>query len=136
MPEFVSSSVLWYGIFILAIVIFAIFVIRGYIKRLSNGCCGSGGDRKKVKKVKVGDRDPSHYPFAVVLTIDGMVCQNCAQRIENTLNGLDGVWADADAYTKKVLVRMKEPMNKQLLRDTVNHIGGYTVMKVEEKSAT
>ena len=35
-----------------------------------------------------------------ILTVDGMVCQGCESRIENTLNNLEGVWAKANAFTK------------------------------------
>lgn len=37
-----------------------------------------------------------------ILTVDGMVCQGCESRIENTLNNLEGVWAKANASTKKL----------------------------------
>ena len=37
-----------------------------------------------------------------ILTVDGMACQGCESRIENTLNNLEGVWAKANASTKKL----------------------------------
>ena len=36
-----------------------------------------------MKKVKVKDKDPSHYPYEKILKIDGMTCGNCANRVEN-----------------------------------------------------
>ena len=42
----------WGIIAVVLIVVFAIFVIKSYVKKLSEGCCGSsGGD--KVKKIKI-----------------------------------------------------------------------------------
>ena len=60
----------WGIIAVVLIVVFAIFVIKSYVKKLSEGCCGSsGGD--KVKKIKVKDKDKSHYPYKAILTVDG-----------------------------------------------------------------
>jgi copper chaperone CopZ len=37
--------------------------------------------------------DESHYPFKYRVAVDGMMCSNCAARVQNTLNKMDGVWA-------------------------------------------
>lgn len=121
----------WGIIAVVLIVVFAIFVIKSYVKKLSEGCCGSsGGD--KVKKIKVKDKDKSHYPYKAILTVDGMVCQGCESRIENTLNNLEGVWAKANASTKEVTVLMKNKIDEKTLKKTVNTIGAYTVMTYRE----
>lgn len=121
----------WGIIAVVLIVVFAIFVIKSYAKKLSEGCCGSsGGD--KVKKIKVKDKDKSHYPYKAILTVDGMVCQGCESRIENTLNNLEGVWAKANASTKEVTVLMKNKIDEKTLKKTVNTIGAYTVMTYRE----
>ena len=129
MPDFLQNTGLWYALFAVVLVVFAIFVIRSYMKKLARGCCGSGGDGTE-QKVKVRDRDKSHYPYIAKLVIDGMVCGSCARRIENALNKIDGVWARVDVSAKQDTVRMKHPLSDQLLRDTVNYIGGYTVMRI------
>lgn len=121
-----------YAIAALVLIVFAVLVIKGYMKRMTSGCCGTSGG-EKVEKIKVTDKDKSHYPYLAELTIDGMVCGNCAQRVENALNVLDGVWAKVDVSTKTATVRMKQPVEERVLRDTVNHIGGYTVMKVVQE---
>ena len=110
------------------LILIALLALRSYRKRLSSGCCGTSGER--VKRNRVADRDKSHSPYQAVLSVDGMVCGNCAARIENALNGLDGVWADADVGAKQVTVRMKQPLPEDRLRSTVNAIGGYTVLSV------
>lgn len=38
----------------------------------------------------------SHYPYCVQIGIDGMTCNHCKARVENTLNSEDGVWAEVD----------------------------------------
>ena len=67
-----------------------------------------------------------------ILTVDGMACQGCESRIENTLNNLEGVWAKANASTKEVTVLMKNKIDEKTLKKTVNTIGDYTVMKYKE----
>ena len=116
-----------------ALLVFAVFVIRSYVKKLNSGCCGAAGEQ--VKRRPVRDRDKSHYPYLVLMRVDGMVCGNCAARIENALNGLDGVWAHADVAGQTVTVRMKRFLAEDLLRNTVNCIGGYTVLSVEHLTA-
>lgn len=115
-------------VIVLVIALFAVLVIRGYLKKMNSGCCGTAGEQ--VKRVKVKDRDKSHYPYVVRLDVDGMVCGNCGARIENELNALEGVWATADVGAKLVTVRMKQPLEDNVLRNTVNSIGGYTVMSI------
>ena len=116
-------------IIVLVLVAIAVLSVMSYVKKLRSGCCGASDE--KVKRVRVTDRDKSHYPYSVVLTVDGMVCGNCAARVENALNELEGVWASADVEHGTVMVRMKQSLEEQLLRSTVNQIGGYTVIKVE-----
>ena len=115
-------------IIIVALVVIAVIAIASYRKKLASGCCGTSGET--VKKNKVQDKNKEHYPYTVTLNVDGMTCQNCSARVENALNGIEGVWAHADVSTGKVMVRMKEEVGEDILRRTVNDIGGYTVMSV------
>ena len=86
---------------------------------------------ESVKKNKVADKDKSHYPYEKTLVVDGMVCKNCSARVENALNSIDGVWAEADVSSGRVTVRMKREIEDKVLKKTVNDIGAYTVMKAE-----
>lgn len=115
-------------VIVAVIVVIAVLAVGSYVKKLNSGCCGASDE--KVKRSKVTDRDKSHYPYTAILTVDGMVCTNCAARIENALNALEGVWAVADVGKKQVTVRMKSQVPEPVLRSTVNGIGGYTVMSV------
>lgn len=128
--EFFTSGKIWYVLVIILIAVFAFFVIKSYRKKLTQGCCGGGSD-EKIQKVKVIDTDKRHYPFKTVLTVDGMVCSNCEQRVENALNVLSGTWAKADASSGSVTVLTKESPDTNELRSAVNSIGAYTVMDVK-----
>ena len=72
--------------------VLAVVGVLSYRKRLKSGCCGAA-DGKAVKKVRVADKNRSHYPYRAVLRIDGMTCENCTRRVENALNTMEGVWA-------------------------------------------
>ncbi len=119
-------------IIVAVIAVVVIIGIRSTMKRATSGCC-STGDKEEVKKVKVEDRDISHYPYTAVLDVDGMMCSGCATKVDNALNSLKGVYAKTDLSKKKTTVHMKEKLEETTLRRTVNDIGPYTVMKVEMK---
>ena len=89
------------------------------------GCCGT--HEETAKRLPVQDRDKSHYPYKQVLTIGGMTCENCAIRVENTLNALPGTWAKVDISEKKATVLTKEEPDRKLLREAVSK-AGYVVL--------
>lgn len=112
---------------IICIVLAGIIVlgVRNYRKNLRSGCCGSGGDAAP-KKIRVQDRDLSHYPIEKTLMINGMTCSNCVTHVQNALNSLDGVLSKVDLGKKNAVVHMKHDLSDQLLRKTVAD-AGYTV---------
>ncbi|MBQ3798851.1 MAG: heavy-metal-associated domain-containing protein, partial [Treponema sp.] len=79
------------------------------------------------KKIRVSDRDVSHYPCCYRLTVDGMHCSNCVRHVENALNSLPGVWATVSLAEKSVLVRSKGPLEEDGLSRAVSE-AGYTLM--------
>ena len=113
---------------ILAVI--CIFSVKKYRKKLTSGCCGAGGEGT-VKKRRVSDRNNAHYPYTKILKIDGMSCGNCANRVENALNALDGVWASVDLGSQEALVRMKQPTDPELLKNAVRK-QGYTVIRITD----
>jgi len=124
-------NTLFYVIGIVAFVLLVVTSVKSYCRRLSGGCCGGGGS-KAVHANRVADRNPAHYPFLYVLTLDGMVCANCANTVANALNALPGVWANVELSEKKARVRTKERLSQDKLREAVRAAGPYTVLTVEE----
>ena len=82
--------------------------------------------------MKVADRDARHYPYTATLSIEGMMCTNCARKVENAFNRQDGVWVKVDFAGRKAVVRMKQPMDDAILRRIVRE-AGYTVLKIADK---
>ena len=119
------------AILCLFLLVIAVFAATGYRRRLVSGCCGAGG-APAVKKQRVKDRNPAHYPHIKTLYIDGMTCGSCVNRVENGLNSLEGVWASADLGTEKAVVRMKELLDDTALKEAVSQ-AGYRVYKIEHE---
>lgn len=115
-------------IIFLVLLMAGVLAIRSYRKRLSTGCCGGSGEAA-VKKVKVRDKDLTHYPYRKILKIDGMSCGNCAVRVENALNSLEGVFARVNLMEAEADVRMKEELSDVRLKDAVKE-AGYTVYRI------
>ena len=110
------------------LIVICVFGIKSYLKRLTSGCCGSSGE-KAVKRIKVKDRDLPHYPHQCILKVDGMSCGNCAIRVENALNAMEGVWARVDLESGEASVHMKQEYEDRALKDAVK-ASGYTVFRI------
>ena len=106
----------------LILVIFVIIGIRSMKKRAASGCCDTGDT---VKRVKVKDKDKSHYPYKTVLKVYDMHCQNCAIRIENAFNSQEGFYAKVDTDKNVVNILSKEKKDADVLIDMVTQ-AGYT----------
>ena len=109
------------------IVVCAILSIRKRIK-YGSACCGTRD--ATPKKIKVKDKNKSHYPHTYTLTVDGMHCSNCARRVENALNAMDGVWATVKLENNTVLVRSKNPMQWEDFSKTISD-AGYTLIELK-----
>ncbi|MBR0463123.1 MAG: heavy-metal-associated domain-containing protein [Clostridia bacterium] len=99
-------------------------------RRGGGGCCGEHAP--DVKKVRVSDRNPRHYPHEVALQIGGMTCDNCARRVANALNALPGTWAKVDLSERRAVLRMKDRLSDAEIRGAVS-AAGYTVLSIDSK---
>lgn len=106
--------------------------VLGTIKRIRYGssCCGE--KTPPEKKVKVKDRNKASYPFIYRLKVDGMHCANCARRVENAINSLEGCWAVVDLGKKEVTLRTKRETTEQDMSAVITK-AGYTVIAFTAK---
>lgn len=104
---------------ILILICFA--AVKSTVKRVAHGCCGTGGDT--VKKIKVRDRDLSHYPYTCTIEVEGMTCSNCKNRVENAFNEQEGVYAEVNLKKKTVQIHTKEPLAEDEIRRTILRSG-------------
>lgn len=106
-------------------------VYRTYVRsRKGSSCCGSVPE--KVRRIGAADRDRSHYPHRAQAQITQMTCDNCAARVENSLNAIDGIWAQVRIDSRNALIRSRQPIDEALIRSAV-HQAGYGVgdIKIE-----
>ena len=114
----------WTFLLALIPVALAVFITVRKIRRGSS-CCGER--EEAAKRIRVRDKDTSHYSYSYKLTVDGMHCSNCVRNVENSLNALDGLWATASLEKKEVTVLSKKEMDFHKLERTVAQ-AGYTVL--------
>lgn len=99
--------------------------------RKGGGCCGE--HEAAEKRVAVADRNRSHYPYELSLHIGGMTCENCARRVENALNRLDGTWADVSISDHSARVLCKTMPQESAIREAVR-TAGYTITEYYTKT--
>lgn len=119
------------AVVVVILVIVVVLGIRSTRKRATQGCCNTGSET--TKKVKAKDSDKSHYHHAYELRIDGMMCANCATRIENAFHENTEYLAKADLSTHSVTVYTKEPASDEQLKEPVKQLKSYVVLSVKEK---
>ena len=115
---------------ILAVVI--VVSIMGIVKRIKYGssCCGEKDPGPS--KVRVKDRNKSHYPYTYYLGIDGMHCSGCVRKIENEFNAKDGMWAKASLEKRQVKLLSKFVLDKSVASGIVSD-AGFTMLSFENK---
>ena len=106
-----------------ALLLLAAWALRRTLirSRKGGGCCGV--HESAEKEVTVSDRNKAHYPYAVLLQIGGMTCENCARKVENALNLLDGTWAVVSISGGSAKVLRKTPLDEAALREAVRGAG-------------
>lgn len=111
------------AIIIIAVAVVIALAVSHTVKKAQKGggCCGE--HEAAEKKVRVSDRNKSHYPYITELKIGGMTCENCSRRVENALNSLDGVWAAVDIGSRRATVRTKKKPDVNELRRAVMNAG-------------
>ena len=110
--EFMSTVIIC-----IILIIICIFSVKSYMKKVSHGCCGSGGD--EVKKIKPKDKNIFHYSFTFKIDIEGMSCDYCKRRVENAFNEKEGFYAVVNLKKKSALVRTKRKVSQDELKEII-----------------
>ena len=72
--------------------------------KTKSSCCGSA---ESVISKPVEDTDESHYPYKYYVSVDGMMCSNCAANVENAMNKSGDTWAHVNLGRKRAEVLSK-----------------------------
>lgn len=113
---------------VIIIVILAVIVVAaiassaGHFKG-EGGCCGGGGD------VKIKGDKLKEVVAVKTISIEGMSCKNCAERVQNALNSLEQVNAKVNLGKKEAVVKLGRQVSDDELKACVEK-AGYTVEKI------
>ena len=120
-------------IFVIAILLaIGVLSVKSVIHRIRHGSACCGEREAPEKKVRVQDKNKSHYPYNYILSVDGMHCSNCTRHVENALNSIDGLWATANMEKKSVTVLSKVELESADLERNVRE-AGYTVLDITKE---
>ena len=113
-----------------ALLIYAVYgTVQRFRGKSRSSCCGTG---EAVSVRKVADTDRSHYPFRYQLSVDGMMCSNCAANVENAFNDMGDTWAHVDLGRHRAEVLAKSEKTEQdftdALRKTSYRLTGYEAL--------
>lgn len=114
----------------IVLVVIVFFAIRSIVHKIKfgGGCCGTHD--APAKKIKIKDKNKSHYPFTYTLLIDGMTCSVCARRVENALNALGDTWAAVNLSKNSASVLSKKEVSDDTFRTVIRETG-YTVLSIK-----
>ena len=59
----------------------------------------------------------------IMLKIEGMSCGHCSARVEQALNGIQGVTAKVNLEKKEALVESEQPIDRAVLVQAVDNAG-------------
>ncbi len=116
------------GNFILIFILVAVGVLALLRTRKhfqGGGCCGSGSNtirsRKNLDKPAIGQ---------ICLTVEGMHCENCCARIENSLNRMEGLVCHVNLHRKTAIVSYCREISHNEVKEAVEKLG-YKVTGIE-----
>lgn len=104
---------------IIAVIIVVLFIaIRSVAKKAKSksSCCGSGAYVAKSKKLK-------NVTEKRIYQVEGIHCQNCANRIMENLQSIPYVSASVNQKKGRVTVSMEQHVEPELLRQSIEKDG-------------
>ena len=113
-------------IVIVAVVVF--FAIRSSVKHMKGegGCCGGGSEpiaeEKKILENPILGKK--------IVTIEGMHCENCTNRVKRAINRIDGVSAKLNLKKKQAVVKYEKEVEDDTLIKEIEDLG-YKVVSVQ-----
>lgn len=114
----------------LILLVIIALAVKSIIHRIKHGsaCCGERDSAPK--KIKINDKNKSHYPYEYIMKIDGMHCSNCVRFVENALNAVEGLWTTVNLEKKEARILAKNQMEQKILEKIVLD-AGYTPLSFE-----
>ena len=91
--------------------------------RGKGACCGGGGGSVRSKKRLI------HIVAKKTIVVEGMMCENCRNRVEWAINDIEGAAAKVNLKKKEAVVSMDREIADDVLRSAVEQ-AGYRVTSI------
>ena len=113
-------------IVIVVIAIIMAFALKGTIKHFKGegACCGGGHHELKIEAKPL-----DHVVDTLTLKVDDIHCENCAIRIANALNRLDGINANVNVKHKEVMIQSDHPLDATMVVERIERLGYHPMVK-------
>ena len=116
---------------VLALVI--AFAVYSTIRKIKYGSSCCGGKDPMPAKIRVKDRNKSHYSHVYLLKIDGMHCSGCVRKLENAFHAQEGFWVSVNLEKKEAILRSKKELERKDAGKIVSS-AGFTLLTFEPKT--
>lgn len=113
------------AIIIMILVVLVALAIPSGMKHFKGegGCCGGGSTvkkkRKKLKKVIAKKK----------VVVEGMTCEHCKDRVERSIDEIDGAAGKVNLKKKEALVLMEREVSDEEIRAAIE-MAGYKVTDI------
>lgn len=106
---------------IIILLILAVIVaigIRSSIKHFKGegGCCGGSSEKRPKKKL-------DHVIKKRVFIVEGMTCEHCRNRVERSINEIDGAAAKVNLGRKEAVISLEKEVSDEVLRAAIENAG-------------
>lgn len=111
-------------IIIVILIVILYFCLRSSLKhfRGEGGCCGGSTYKARPRKL-------DKVIAAKAVTVEGMSCQNCVNRVMEAVQSIDGTSAVVKLKKGLVIVSMDRPIENKLIVSAIEK-AGYTVTDI------
>lgn len=114
---------------VIIIAIIVVLVLNGIYSGMKHfngegGCCGGGSEpvKKQRKKLK-------NVIAKKTVIIEGMTCDHCKNRVEKSINDIDGAAAKVNLKKKEAIVSLEKDVSDEQILAAVEK-AGYTVVSI------
>lgn len=113
------------AIIIVILVVLVALAIPSGMKHFKGegGCCGGGSTvKKKRKKLK-------NVIAKKTVIVEGMTCEHCKDRVERSIDEIDGAAGKVNLKKKEVIVSMEKEVTDEQIREGIEK-AGYKVISI------
>lgn len=108
------------------IVVLLLLGIRSSIKHFKGegGCCGGGSSTVKKQRKKL-----KNVIAKKTVIIEGMTCEHCKNRVEKSINDMDGAAAKVNLGKKEAIVSLEKDVSDEQIKTAIEK-AGYKVVEI------